>query len=134
MAKYEHEGYCPCIWVPKTWNEETDTRLSGLWSLIGDSIVYEDNTANCDEVFGVDRIAYDVLSAIVRKNVNASKIMVRQKRRPVSNTQNIADIMVVLKDAINPEIIAHAGSNFIAILADANYGLDLWVWDLRTAQ
>ena len=73
MAKFENEGYCPNIWVPKTWGDGTDSRLNGLWSLVGQSIVYKEecNSDVCNEVFGIDIIAYDVLSAIVKKNVNA---------------------------------------------------------------
>ena len=88
MAKFEHEGYCPFNSVRNAWDQNTDTRLIGLWSLIGASIVYERedenedeskcifNTAACDQIFGTDVIAYDVLSAIIKKNANADKIKV----------------------------------------------------------
>lgn len=140
MAKFKNEGYCPSIWVPKTWDENTDKRLIGLWYLVGDSIVYEmedeynyplDTTA-CDEIFGADVIAYDVLSAIVKKNVAADKIKVRQLHNGAYNTQKTSDIQKILRKSINPLLIVHVGSNFIVVLADAEYGLDVWVWDLRT--
>ncbi len=140
MAKFETEGYCPCIWVPRMWNENTDNRLSELWSIIGSSIVYEKedehkcnpNTESCDEVFGKDVIAYDVMSAIVKKNAAADKILVHQLHDGKScTTQSHLDIQKVLIKAENPELIVHAGSNFVVILADADYGLDVWIWDLR---
>ena len=140
MAKFENEGYCPCIWVPKTWDEDTDTRLIGLWSLVGASIVYEKrdkynrplDTAACDQIFGTDVIAYDVLSAIIKKNATADKIKVRQLRSGEDNTQKTSDIQKVMGEVTNPELVVHAGSNFVVLLADAEYGLDVWVWDLRT--
>ncbi len=134
MAKYENEGYCPCIWVDLS----SDSRLSGLWSLIGPSVVYEKedaikctpDIATCDRIFGIDLIAYDVLSAIVKKNVNADKILVHQLHNGSCTTQQTSDIQKTLAEATNPQLIAHAGSNFIVIIADAPYGIDVWVWDL----
>ncbi len=141
MAKFEHEGYCPCVWVPKTWDETTDNRLIGLWSIIGASIVYENQDANkcspdtnaCDQIFGVDSISYDVLSGIIRKNANADKILVHQPHNGACNTQKVSDIQKVLGQVKNPELIVHAGSNFAVILSDADYGMDVWVWDLRSS-
>lgn len=140
MAKFENEGYCPCIWVPKTWDENTDTRLIGLWSLVGASIVYEKedehkctpDTAACNQIFGTDVIAYDVLSAIIKKNATSDKIKVRQLHNGACNTQKTSDIQKVMGEVTNPELVVHAGSNFVVLLADAEYGLDVWVWDLRT--
>lgn len=134
MAKFENEGYCPNIWVPKTWGDGTDSRLNGLWSLVGQSIVYKEecNPDVCNEVFGIDIIAYDVLSAIVKKNVNADKILVHELHNGACNMQKVSDIQKILNESINPELIVHAGSNFTIVLAEAEHGLDLWVWDLRT--
>ena len=138
MAKFENEGYCPNIWVPKNWDENTDNRLAGLWSIIGPSIVYEmkDETkspidyAACDQIFGTDVIAYDVLTAIIRKNANATKIKVNQLHN--GSTQKTTDILNVMSKVSNPVLVVHAKSNFVVVLADAEYGIDLWVWDLRT--
>ena len=140
MSKFEEEGFCPYILVPKTWNENTDTRLIGLWSLVGASIVYEERDENnccpdtvaCDEIFGTDVIAYDVLSAIIKKNATADKIKVRQLRSGEANTQKTSDIQKVMGEVTNPELVVRAGSNFVVLLADAEYGLDVWVWDLST--
>ena len=139
MAKFEKEGYCPCTRVPKTWDENTDTRLFGLWSLVGASIVYERrdkynhaiDTAACDQIFGTDVIAYDVLSAIIKKNATADKIKVHQLRSGEANTQKTSDIQKVMGEVTNPELVVRAGSSFVVLLADAEYGLDVWVWDLR---
>ncbi len=136
MAKYEDEGYCPCQWLEFT----ADNRLAGLWSLIGYSVVYEKedavkctpDTATCDKAFSSDPIAYDVLSAIVKRNVNADKILVHQLHNGAVNTQRISDIQKTLAEATNPQLIAHAKSNFIVIIADASYGIDVWVWDLSS--
>lgn len=140
MAKWENDGYCPNIWVPKTWDEATDSRIVGLWSLVGPSMVYEKedsvscepDTSRCDRIFGADPISYDVLSAIVKKNVRADKIIIKQLHNGACNTQKLSDIQKVLSNSVNPELIVHAGSNFVVVLADAEYGLDLWVWDLTT--
>ena len=122
-------------WIPKTWDENTDTRLIGLWSLVGESIVFEGNEYKCtpdiaDQIFGTDIISYDVLSAIIKKNSTAKIIKVRQLHN-TCNTQKTSDIQQVLGEVTNPELVVHAGSNFIVLLADAEYGLDVWVWDLR---
>lgn len=136
MARYENEGYCPCQWVDLS----ADSRLVGLWSLIGVNVVYEKedavyctpDTTTCNQIFSTDPIAYDVLSAIVKKNVNAEKILVHQLHNGACNTQNISDVQKILCEASNPQLIAHAGSNFIVIIADATYGIDVWIWDLNS--
>ena len=136
MAKYEDEGYCPFQWVDLSG----DNRLVGLWSLIGSSVVYEKEDAvkctpdivTCNKIFSTDPIAYDVLSAIVKKNVNADKILVHQLHNGACNTQRTSDIQKTLTEVTNPQLIAHAGSNFIVIVADASYGIDVWVWDLAS--
>ena len=142
MAKFENEGYCPYICVQKKWDENTDTRLIGLWSLVGASIVYEKedehkctpDTAACDQIFGTDVIAYDVLSAIIKKNATADKIKVRQLHNGACSAQKTSDSQKVLDEVTNPELVVHAGSNFVVLLADAEYGLDVWGWDLRTTR
>ena len=128
MAKYENEGYCPCQWVDLS----SDSRLVGLWRLIGSSVVYEKECIPdiTDKIFSTDPIAYDVLSAIVKKNVNADKILVHQLHNGACNTQRTSDIQKTLAEVTNPQLIAHTGSNFIVIIADASYGIDVWVWDL----
>jgi hypothetical protein len=136
MAKYENEGYCPCQNVDLSG----DNRLAGLWSLICSSVVYEKedavncapDTATCDKIFSTDSIAYDVLSAIVKKNVNADKILVHQLHNSSCTRQCTSDIQKTLAEVTNPQLIAHTGSNFIVIIADASYGIDVWVWDLAS--
>lgn len=135
MAKYENEGYCPCQWVDLS----SDTRLEGLWRLIGSSVVYKKEDAEncspdadtCNKVFSTDSIAFDVLSAIVKKNVNADKILVHQLHNGSCNTQSLSDIQKTLANVTNPQLVAHAGSRFVVIISDASYGLDVWVWDLE---
>lgn len=138
MAKYEGEGYRPWNVVPKTWNAYLTTRLWGLWMLVGESIVYEneDNLDNeaCNKIFGTDFIAYDVLSAIVKKNVNADKILVHQLYNGDSDTQSVSDVQKILAEATNPQLIAHARSRFVVVIADASYGIDVWVWDLKSCR
>ena len=46
--------------------------------------------------------------------------------------QKVSDIQKILSEAVNPELIVHAGSNFAIVLAEAEHGLDLWGQDLRT--
>ena len=129
MAKYENEGYCPCQWVDLS----SDDRLVGLWSLIGPSVVYEKEDAvkctpdctTCDKIFSTDPISYDVLSAIIKKNVNADKILVRQLHNGACNMQSTSDIQKTLTEVTNPQLIAHAGSNFIVIIAVASHGIDV---------
>lgn len=136
MARYGSEGYCPCQWVDLSANP----RLIGLWSLIGANVVYEredaihctPDTTTCNQIFSTDPIAYDVLSAIVKKNVNAEKILVHQLHNGACNTQHISDVQKTLCEASASQLIAHAGSNFIVIIADATYGIDVWVWDFNS--
>ncbi len=141
MAKFESEGYCPAVWVPMLWDEETDPRLAGLWSIVAPSLVYEKedehgctpDTASIDKMFADDPIAYDVLATIVKRDASADKILIRQLHNGACNTQCVSDIQMVMGNAVNPQLIVHAGSNFATVLADAEYGLDLWVWDLASA-
>ena len=140
MARYESEGYCPNIWVPKKWNEETDMRLAGLWSIFGANVVYakkdenkcSPDTEKCDEMFANDPIAFDLMTAIVRFNAVAEKILIHQLHNGASNTQKISDIQLIMGKAEKPQLVVKAGSNFAVVLAEASYGIDLWVWDLRT--
>ena len=123
MANYENERYCAGIEL------SNDNRLEGLWSLIGAKVEFENDDYSLDHtLFGTDPIAYDVLSAIIRKNVNANKILVH----PLPNEALTSDIQEALAEVTNPLLIAHAGSNFIVLLADAPYGIDVWVWDLAS--
>lgn len=136
MAKFENEGYCPNQWLDLS----SDTRLIGLWCLIGPSVVYETKDAlgcqpdltTCNKAFSKDVIAYDLLSAIVKKNVNAYKILIHQLHNGACNCQSISDIQKVINESVNPELIVSAGSNFAVVLADAEYGLDVWIWDLTS--
>lgn len=135
MARYEQEGYCPYNAV---WRElrvgKIDHRLIGLWEMIGPSIVYETmnesgaptllDSENCNTLFCRDPIAYRVMGAIIRKN--PQKIMVRQDGR-----QSLASIREILTAESNAELVIEAGSSFAVVLAEADYGLDLWVWNLR---
>ena len=123
MANYENERYSAGIEL------SNDNRLEGLWSLIGAKVEFENDGYSLDQtLFGTDPIAYDVLSAIIRKNVNANKILVH----PLPNDALTSDIQEALAEVTNPLLIAHAGSNFIVLLSDAPYGIDVWVWDLAS--
>ena len=130
MAKYENEGYCPCQWI-----KFSDETLRGLWRMIGSSVVYarESNpdTEKVDQIFSEDPIARRVLEGIVHKNVNADKILVHQPHTIAANMQAYSDIQKKLMEVKNPELILEAGSKFAVVLADADYGLDVWVWDLE---
>ena len=124
MAKY-----CTYQWV----DFSKDERLVGLWSLIGASVVFSKEVPNMyQQVFDTDPIAYDVLASIVKKNVNADKILVRQMCNGNCNMQSITDMHRVVKEAKNPQLIVHAGSNFLVILADAEYGMDVWILDVSS--
>lgn len=140
MAKYENDGYCPNIWVPKKWTKDSDPCLFGLWSLVGDSIVYTHDPEpacnpdinTCDKVFSTDPIAVNLLTAMVRKNVNADKILVHQIFNGGCNKQSNKDIGKVLGTSKNPEIITAPKSEFLVVLSDADYGMDVWIWDLNS--
>lgn len=139
MAKYENLGYCPQQWVPKMWDENTDSVIPGLWSLVSGAIVYQDKDGfecnididSCNQMFGTDPIARKLLEAIVRRNVNVDKIVVHQIHNGACNTQKISDIKNILHSAINPELVVYAGSNYAVVLSDTDYGMDVYVWDLK---
>lgn len=148
MAKIEKEGgswpYFRVLEYLNGENDDTgniDKRLHGVWPIVGPSIIYEKedkykrplDIVACDQMFSTDVIAYDVLSAIIKKNATADTIKVRQLHDGAFNTQKTSDIQKVMGEVTNPELVVHAGSNFVVILANnAKYGLDVWVWDLRT--
>lgn len=140
MAKYENECNYPCYSPCKELDFTRDNRLVGLWSLISSSIKFEaedKGLTNCypdiyNKLFSTDPISYRVLSAIVKKNVNADQILVRKLRNKFGQKQFTSDIQETLGKVTNPKLIAEAGSNFIVIIADASYGIDVWVWDLTS--
>lgn len=134
MAKYEREGICPQV----SFDLSGKVYLTALWSLFGKSVVYEredaPDTKTCDRVFDTDPIAYDLLVAIARKNANADKVLVHQLHNGACNTQSVSDVQKTLAEATNPQLIAHAGSDFVVVIADASYGIDVWVWDLKNCR
>lgn len=135
MAKYENEGYCPNNYVAD-WLIKENSSLFGLWNIIGNSIVYEDkssiiNIEQFNKIFTEDVISTDLITSIIKKKPTAEKILVRQFCNLSCCTQKISDIQKVMKQAIDPELVLHAGSDFAAILADSDYGMDIWVWDLN---
>ena len=132
MAKWEREGYCPCQWL-----KFEDNNLVGLWSLIRSSVVYERqdypaiSSEKLDQMLTTDPIARRVMEAVISRNVNADKILVRPCYNNCrSNAYLGQDVQNKLIEAKNPQLVLASNSEFTVVLADADYGLDLWVWGL----
>lgn len=137
----KNEGHRP-------WQERYtpfDTRLPGFWDLVGNLIVYEQedcigcppDTKTCDHIFYDDMITYKLMKKIVLRGLNAEKISVHQQYHHTDGAckyQAVSDIYKIMSTSQNPELFAQAGSNFIVVLADAPYGLDVWIWDLAVSQ
>lgn len=130
VAKCENEWYRPYNEVRcKLSAARTDERLPGLWAFIGPSIVYAPiNSTNeaiaCgiyNRIFLDDPIAYGLLYRLIKRAANAKKIVLHRSD---------ANIQSVIDEAQNPELILAPRSSFAAVLADADYGADLWVWCL----
>lgn len=137
MARYESEGYCPSIWVGRRlFNPGTDKRLIGLWEITRDAVVYDTDEKykpqhqETDEIFSSDPIAFSLLSTLIRRNATAKMIKVFQPW-VINSRQQLADLQQMLSAKPNSTLVSASKSNFIALVADAEYGLDVYVWDLR---
>ena len=146
MAKYEKLGYCPNndvsgFYASQEGKDYGKPWLYGMWRLFGNSVVFESTDLHdcdidvgvCKAVFTTDPIAESVMVAIIRKDVNADKILVKQLHAGACNTQHLEDIQKVLGKVMEPQLIMAPGSRFVAILAKSDEGLDLWVWDLQAS-
>lgn len=146
MAKYENLGFCPNNYVTGFYFSQAGKDygkpwLYGMWRLFGGAVVFEPKDLRdcdidvevCKTIFTSDPIAESIMSAIIRKDVNAEKILVKQLHGGACNTQHLEDIQKVLVEVDEPQLIIAPGSRFSAIIAKNNEGLDLWVWDLQSS-
>ena len=146
MAKYEALGFCPNNYVTGFYfsqegNDYGKPWLYGMWRLFGGSVVFEPKDLSdcdidvevCKTIFTSDPIAESIMAGIIRKDVNADKILVKQLHAGACNTQHLEDIQKVLGKVMEPQLIMAPGSRFVAILAKSDEGLDLWVWDLQSS-
>lgn len=146
MAKYENLGYCPnndvsAFYASQEGKDYGKPWLYGMWRLFGSSVVFEPTDLHdcdidvgvCKSIFMSDPIAESVMAGIIRKDVNADKILVKQLHTGAGNTQHLEDIQKVLGEVMEPKLIMAPGSRFVAILAKSDEGLDLWVWDLQSS-
>lgn len=136
MAFFENEGYCPNRYISdELVKKNADPRVVGLWCLLGPYIVYskEDNInpMTFNQIFTTDVIALDLLFALSQNHVGFGKISVHQLHHGHTNQQNYSDIVKIISECNDVKLIAHAGSNFIALITSQTYGINLWVWDLR---
>ncbi|MBR2997375.1 hypothetical protein IKF33_03030 [Candidatus Saccharibacteria bacterium] len=119
-----------------------DRRLYGLWSILCSAILYAEtdacgfasDTKVFDDLFkGEDKITFRVLSALIKRYADGCAIKVCQLHED-HIWQSCKDAQRVLVEADNPELIVAPGSRFMAVLTDADYGLDLWIWDLNVTR
>lgn len=136
ITSSELTGESPDKKIREKLKDAGDKRLLGAWSMLGNGnpILYEAGTPNMevlDAFFsGEFSMTYDVLEAIGGRYLNGFTVKVRQIRDD-NCCQSRSNIVEVINTVKNPEIIITAGSRFLAVLADADYGLDLWIWDLK---
>lgn len=112
MARYENDGYCPCMDVAQTLqNTKVDKRLYGIWWLIGDRIVCDKSVNSCEVVklFTVDPIAAESMKALIQRL--PQKIVVHQQQQTTTITE-------CCKKLDNPEIIVAKGSKFVALVSN----------------
>lgn len=117
--------------------EPSKPEMVGLWMLLHTHLVYEESKKNClpdtdslVKLFHHDPIGYELLARIIKKNANAENILLHQLYAGNHHLQDKADIAKVISEATNPELVAYRGSDFVAVIADADYGMDVWIWDL----
>ncbi len=141
MAKFESEGYCPNNNVGEALSKENaDKRLIGFWSMIGPSVVYTTDTEGCDpntimvnQIFCDDKIAYRLLTTIIKTNPNVDKVLVHQIFKGACNTQRYADIQdcLMAEEHKGAKLIIEYESNFAVVLHESSDSqIDLYVWDL----
>ena len=140
MAKFESKGYCPCNSVASLISEVIDKRLTGLWSLIGASVVCINESdlltvdgSAVDNMFSKDPIAYPLMEKIIRYNVNAEKISVYQDHtKGCLNMQSFETLYQTLTQVKNPVPVVAAESKYTVIICEDKEPNTIAVrfWDL----
>lgn len=145
MARFENEGFCPNNTVARriAEAENSDTRLVGLWSLIGSRVVCTNvkdgpqvNSNAVDEMFSTDPIAFHLMKALLEYDIHADRISVRQFFSGACNTQAYDDIQETIcaltKEDKHPKLVIYSQSRFACIIAKSELAatIDLIVWDM----
>lgn len=134
----ELTGESPDKEIYNKLRDAEDRRLLGLWCVLRNAIIYESGTPNpelLDGLFaGEFNLAYSILSAVVKRYLDGFAVKVRQIRDDANCWQSRESILEVVSTTKNPELIVGPGSRFLAVLSDADYGLDLWIWDLNVTR
>lgn len=142
MANYESEGYCPHDSLLKTLSSLQDSRIFGLWYLIGENVVCINtgtfstvNTRAVNEMFSTDPIAFRLLSRIINYNSKAKKFSIYQDYTDgCINMQSFDTIAKKFLEIKNPEIIVAANSKYTVIIGeDKNPDeIAVYFWDLTS--
>lgn len=142
MANFENEGFCPCNSVSKTLISAFDSRLFGLWSIIGPKVVCIDqhqfatvNHASVEEMFTIDPITFRLMQKLIAYNSNAEKICIYQNYKDgYINMQSFDTITETFKKLDYPELIVSAKSKFTVIISEDKEPntIALYFWDLTS--
>lgn len=142
MANFENEGFCPCSSVSKTLISASDSRLFGLWSIIGPKVVCINqhkfatvNNTSVEEMFTIDTIAFRLMQKLIAYNSNAEKICIYQNYKDgYMNMQSFDTITETFKKLDNPELIVSAKSKFTVIISKDKEPntIALYFWDLTS--
>ncbi len=124
--------------VSEIMDENRDPSVRARFSIVGDQIVFrreaEDDSIEmnewdkefCRKIFCKDPMASELLNCIVLKNVNANQIVIKRINGDIGST-----FTQLLDKGLNPDYVLDADSSFAVILTDADYGMDVLVWELN---
>lgn len=142
MANFENDGYCPDSTISKILVSNPDSRLFGLWSVIGKNVVCIDqhpiatvNHSAVEEMFTQDPIAYRLMKRIIDFSSNVEKISIYQDHKDgCINMQSFSTISEKFSELKNPELVVTANSKFAIIIcedAEPN-SIAVYFWDLSS--
>ena len=134
MARFENEGYCPFNAVSEVLGEmETGYFLRGLWSLVGPSVVYEEDIVITDTnaIFTKDPVADRLLRELCKMWTGTEKIHVSapQENAYAANMQSLVDLNAYCAREGNQMIVA-AGSMYSVVVRREEEIIHVFVWEL----
>lgn len=113
--------------VSKKLEKNSDKRLFGLWSLIGQKVTCSNKQEKEDAIkaFSADPISYKLITGIIYCNLNATSIRVQVMPR-----ESIGTVAEVIREGKSNGLILVAGSKFAATTVPTDNTINVLLWNL----
>ncbi len=134
MAIYKIKEFYPYEQVAAMLNQYGSAKTRHIWSIIGPRVVCSDpdDIYPVVDMFAKDPISYCLMTQINRYDVFAKKILIKKTQSDEHSAQHFKDISKMLNDSKkNPQLVIFARSRYAIILTEAEYGIDLYYWNLE---